>query len=319
VTDVDLNARPAADPLSTTAGELHGAARVQLPIIGSDHAARLAAATPVPFGVDLYENNAWFEDSTVSFIILKAFEPGYGQDSKFASRFPLAKQTGRKRGAYLFGHPSDSASLAASTFCKILKNNGFQLTDRAWLDHEVTDGKSPSYCSSWAQEVCAAIDDEMGGPVTGVYTYTDFIRQGNCAGLGKYPLWFAYPETAGQVPAVNMGPWTKPVIVQYAVTSIDWDFFLGDSAALAAFWSSAVPAPPAPPPPVKETDMVIVAVSRTGLPPGVAWPGDFLLLGGGTAPVLYHIPDAAAYSGYVAAGIPVKSLTYAQYKAIGGK
>ena len=130
VTDADLNAQQAADPLSTTAGELHSPARSS-----AHHRLRSCGAPrrddPGPLRRGPVENNAWFEDSTVSFIILKAFEPGYGQDSKFASRFPLAKETGRKRGAYLFGHPSNSASLAASTFCTILKNNGFQLSDRA--------------------------------------------------------------------------------------------------------------------------------------------------------------------------------------------
>ena len=127
-TDADLNAQQAADPLSTTAGELHSPARMQLPIIASDlmrGAPRRDDPGSLRRGPD--ENNAWFEDSTVSFIILKAFEPGSGRTASSPAG-PPSEATGRKRGAYLFGHPSNSASLAASTFCTILKNNGFQLS-----------------------------------------------------------------------------------------------------------------------------------------------------------------------------------------------
>lgn len=224
---------------------------------------------PVCYGIDVYENNILYVDSTVKFVILKAYESGFREDSKFAARWPLVKSMGRWRGAYLFGHPGLSASSSISTFCSILKNNGFDLhNDRAFLDHEVTDGKSPSYCASWAQEVCAGIDATMGASVTGLYTYQEFIRQGCCAGLGKYPLWLAKPSTPVSPMApisIPGSPWTTPALCQYAVYTIDWDYFAGDDMALASWWTSAAPVqPPTPVPPPQPAP-----VNWSMWPPGV--------------------------------------------------
>ena len=232
----------AADPVSPPdehAGELESPARGQFTALGAG--LPFGAGIPVPAGVDLYENNAWFADATVSFMILKAWE--YRADSRFAARFPLVKSSGRLRGAYLFGHPATDAGAQAASFCQVLRDCGFGPGDTAWLDFEVSDGKSPSWCSKWAGECCAAIDGGLGLPhgTTGVYTFTDFIWTGHCSGLGTRPLWFARPSVLGQVPQVNLGPWTAPVLVQYQVTSIDWDYFNGDAAGLEAFWGATAP------------------------------------------------------------------------------
>jgi hypothetical protein len=66
--------------------------------------------------------------------------------------------------------------------------------------------------------------------------------------------------------------------------------------------------------------MVIIKVDNTQLPAGVKWPGDFILAAdGANQPALYHIPDWPAFAAYEAAGLPVRTLTYAQFAAIGGK
>lgn len=230
-------------PQAIGVGELTSPARAALARQPAEAAALTATAANVTYGVDEYENNAWFSDATTKFHIIKALE--YRVDYRFAARWPLAAQQGW-RGAYCFGHPSLPGQ--AASFCNVMKEYGFDpARDRVWLDHEDTDGRSPSYCAGWAQDFCATVRSELGA-VPGVYSYTDFIRQGNCAGLGAYPLWYAYPAVAGQVAQMfPLGPWDAAVLHQYAVTSIDWDAFLGDEAALAAFWAGGAVTPPAPP------------------------------------------------------------------------
>jgi peptidoglycan hydrolase-like protein with peptidoglycan-binding domain len=236
----------AVDPPDENAGEVDSPARAEFTKLGAGLPS--GAGIPAPAGVDLYENNAWFADQSVSFMILKAWE--YREDAKFAARYPLVRAQGRFRGAYLFGHPSLSPDAQAASFCTVLKAAGWTAADRTWLDHEVTDGKSPSYCAKWAGECCAAIDGglDLNPGTTGVYTYRDFIWQGNCAGLGLRPLWIAVPSVLGRVPAMNLGPWSRPALVQYQVTSIDWDFWNGTAAELAAFWGTAARPVPQPQP-----------------------------------------------------------------------
>lgn len=249
-----------ADPPDEHAGEVSSPAREQF---GQSPRNEGAGVTTAPTGVDLYENNGWFADATVSFMILKAWE--YREDAKFAARFPLVKAQGRLRGAYLFGHPSLDAGKQAASFCTILKDCGFSAGDTAWLDHEVSDGKSPSWCSSWAQDVCGHVDAGLGlaSGATGVYTFRDFIWQGNCSGLGQRALWLAVPSVLGQPPAANLGPWVAPVLVQYQVTSIDWDYFNGDAAAMKVFWGASAPAP-APQPATNWTDAMIANLPVVG-------------------------------------------------------
>jgi lysozyme len=242
----DVQAMQAADPPSATAGELASPARAQT--ADTIRVPSPETAAGVTYGIDLYENNAWFHDATTAFVILKAYEPGYGRDSKFAARFPLAQRLGMLRGAYMFGHPAQNAAAAVKAFTGILKDNGFTRADRAFLDHEMTDGKSPSYCAGWARDVCAGIDSELGFPACGVYTYQAFIEVGNCAGLGQYPLWLArYFTPSAPMPPVRIGgsPWASCVLDQYGVFTVDWDYYGGPLTALRAWWDQTPPPAPA--------------------------------------------------------------------------
>jgi hypothetical protein len=116
----------------------------------------------------------------------------------------------------------------------------------------------------------------------------------------------------------------KPDVMQGAQVSVDGvSVDLDTAAASGDFgqWPRPVMTPPKLPPPVPVPTltgdaMVIVKVAFTPLPAGVTWPGDFLLLGDAT---LQHIPDPAALAVWEALGLPVKTLTYAQFAAIGGQ
>ena len=56
-----------------------------------------------------------------------------------------------------------------------------------------------------------------------LYTFVDYAKQGNCAGLGGYPLWIADPSSPKGHPVVP-APWKTWAIHQYTtIANIDRD------------------------------------------------------------------------------------------------
>jgi GH25 family lysozyme M1 (1,4-beta-N-acetylmuramidase) len=94
------------------------------------------------------------------------------------------------RIAYLFAHPSRSVSDTLALFKSVSDRLGLEPGDGVCIDLEVTDGLSPAAVSSWARELASEMAKTFGRrPI--IYTYEDFIHQGNCAGLGNCHLWIA--------------------------------------------------------------------------------------------------------------------------------
>jgi lysozyme len=234
----------------TEPGELTSPARQQFdhtPTPAPAPGPETGAAAAISYGIDSYERDPWFLDGTVTFVILKALELGFREDTMFATRYPLVRKNNRLRGAYCFGHPSQDAVKGAQWFARILKANGWDKRDRVWLDHEVADGKSPAYCAKWAADFCGTLDTEVGllHGGTGIYSFLDFIRGGYCAGLGDRPLWLAHPQKAGTPPPTDLGPWTASdvALLQYTSTSVDWDCTLLSGAALTGWWEKYAQGP----------------------------------------------------------------------------
>jgi GH25 family lysozyme M1 (1,4-beta-N-acetylmuramidase) len=125
-------------------------------------------------------------------------------------------QQGKGRIAYLFGHPSVSASDTVNFFVSELNSLGLKDTDGIALDLETSDGLSAADVASWAGSVLAQLASTLQrAPV--LYTYIDFAAAGNCAGLGSYPLWIADPSDPAGSPRVPE-PWKTWAIHQYAST-----------------------------------------------------------------------------------------------------
>jgi Glycosyl hydrolases family 25 len=125
------------------------------------------------------------------------------------------------RIAYLFAHPSTSVGTTVSAFKAMTDKLGFEPGDGLAVDLEVTDGRSPAAVASWARELFAELRAVYGRPVI-LYTYTDFIRAGNCEGLQGCPLWIASITTPGMpdVPA----PFKDWFAQQYVINgAIDQD------------------------------------------------------------------------------------------------
>ena len=135
------------------------------------------------------------------------------------------------RVAYLFGHPSVNAGDTVTFFLRQLHRLGLRDEDGIALDLEVTDGRGPAAVAAWARNVAGQLHHRTGRrPV--IYTFLSFAESGNCAGLGRYPLWIADPSSPAGRPRVP-GPWRTWTMHQHSITgSIDRD--VAKFASLAA-------------------------------------------------------------------------------------
>ena len=218
-------------------------------------------------------------------------------------------QQGLGRVAYMFGHPSQGAAASVALFAGQLAALGLADGDAICLDHEVTDGLGPSAVSAFARSVMAILENEYARPPL-LYTFRSFAAEGNCAGLGGYPLWISDPSHTAGHPAVP-APWKSYSLHQYGITgAIDRDFAAYPSlAAMRAALGRILPPKPKPVP-AAEADMIIIRVNQTTVPQGADWPGVFLVGGG----VFHHVTTADAQAAYESAGIkgPVV-VDYAEY------
>lgn len=143
----------------------------------------------------------------------------------------------KKKGriAYLFGHPSVSAASTVHFFITQLHAIGLRDTDGVALDLEVSDGLTASHVASWGADVQSELETRLGRTPL-LYTFLSFAEAGNCAGLGRYPLWIADPSSRKGHPRVPE-PWTKWAIHQYDISgSIDRNVadFASESAMFEA-------------------------------------------------------------------------------------
>ena len=64
-----------------------------------------------------------------------------------------------------------------------------------WLDNE-TPGASPAAVAACARGFMTRLSALRPHNPRGVYSFFSFITEGNCAGLGGYPLWLAIFQSA---------------------------------------------------------------------------------------------------------------------------
>src|SRR5580700_8223103 len=156
----------------------------------------------------------------------------------------------KKKGrvAYLFGHPSVSATSTVDFFIDELKPLGIEDSDAVAVDLEVSNGLSASAVAAWGRRVMSQLEKKLDRKPL-FYTFIDFATEGNCAGLEGYPLWIAAPSDAAGKPQVPK-PWKTWAIHQYDISGdIDRDVANYTSLAhmYAALGKTAKPKP-APPP-----------------------------------------------------------------------
>lgn len=224
------------------------------------------------------------------------------------------KQQGLVRVAYLFGHPSVNAAASVSFFAEQLNALGVADGDVVALDHEVSDGIGPAAVSAWAASVLSDLRKTFGRMPL-IYTFLSFANEGNCAGLGSYPLWMSDPSSAAGHPRVP-APWKTWALHQYATSgNIDRDVsFYATPAAMRAALGKGTPILKVT---RKDPEMILVQVDRGGVPGGTTWPGVFLMASDGT---LHHVtgPDDNINNvhAYQAAGIPGPvTISWIEYQA----
>jgi GH25 family lysozyme M1 (1,4-beta-N-acetylmuramidase) len=153
---------------------------------------------------------------------------------------------GLVRGAYHFFDPNLSGQAQAEYFVKQHSLIGLNDSDMLWLDHE-TAGASPAATSAAALAFMTELDKLRPNNPRGVYTFISFATGGHCAGLGKWPLWIAYPSAAAPAPPA---PWSAWKFWQYGLRNgVDADAFNGTAAQLKAWVASYSPATAKPAPP----------------------------------------------------------------------
>ena len=201
-------------------------------------------------GIDLSSFQPSFdwaaEKGRISFAFIKATEGMTIRDPTFAANWRAAKAIGIVRGAYHFAHPKNGAANDSRAFLDTVDAHGLQAGDLLALDLETTDGLSPQRVAEYARNWCADVHHATGlTPI--VYTFLDFADQGNCAGLGHYPLWIAEPSAPPGRPVVPR-PWSTWKFHQFGTAhvgndTVDVNVFNGDTAALKKFANPASPAP----------------------------------------------------------------------------
>ncbi len=167
-----------------------------------------------------------------------------------AADWSALRAEGKGRVAYLFGHPATSVAATVDLFAGEIHRLGLDDGDGICLDHEVSDGRAPADVAAWGRSVLAILRHDFGrAPL--LYTFLSFAAEGNCTGMGGYPLWIADPSSPEGRPRVPE-PWTSWAIHQYRITGgIDRD--LASWPTLAAMQAAlGKPRPPAKGPAVTE-------------------------------------------------------------------
>ncbi len=124
------------------------------------------------------------------------------------------KARGLGRICYLFGHPAMGVTPTVDLF---LSATGPVLmdTDMVALDLEVTDGLGPAAVSAWGLAVLRLLKHRLDRQPL-IYTFISFAQDGNCDGLGGFPLWIADPSSAAGKPFVPP-PWRTFSVHQFSI------------------------------------------------------------------------------------------------------
>lgn len=151
---------------------------------------------------------------------------------------------GLVRGGYHFGHPGESASAQVQAFLGEASKLGLTTRDILALDLEVNDGRTAADVASWAQAFMTGLKAARPHNPVLVYTMVSFATGGECAGLGRYPLWLAFPAASAPQPPP---PWARWTFWQWGTRNgVDADAFNGTVAELHA-WVDSFQPDPAPP------------------------------------------------------------------------
>ncbi|MEV0589628.1 glycoside hydrolase family 25 protein [Nonomuraea sp. NPDC050310] len=169
--------------------------------------------------------------SGVSFAFAKATEGGDFADKWFERNWTGMRESWLVCGAYHFARPRGEPAEHVRHFLRRIRAaGGLRRGDLIALDLETNDGLPPEQVARYARRWCNQIERHAGVRPF-VYTYDYFAREGNCAGLGGYPLWIASPNRPRGNPVVP-SPWRDWAIHQYSNSPVDRNVFHGSREEL---------------------------------------------------------------------------------------
>jgi GH25 family lysozyme M1 (1,4-beta-N-acetylmuramidase) len=175
------------------------------------------------------------------------------------------------RVAYLFGHPSVGPRETVAFFLTELDRLGLADSDAVALDLEVSEGKTAAEVAAWGAQVQAELKNKLDRPPL-LYTFRDFATEGNCAGLGRYPLWIADPSSPAGKPQVPE-PWKSWAIHQYDISgSIDRD--VANYRTQAEMFAALGKTPP------KDPDMQNLGGNLVTAVATARWPDGWIVVAG---------------------------------------
>lgn len=244
----------------------------------------------------------------LSFFFTKVSE-GLGYvNPDFPSQYAHGIAAGLTGGRYHYPHMGNSVTAEGDFF---LGHADVQPGDLVVLDWEGYDAASQgvsharqlAYKDAWLTYVKGRLPHNA----VGVYMNVDYLDNVDATGFHGDFLWIATAGKPAGQPGIS-APW---LFHQYSAATVDHDFCRLDPAALRAFAHSFEASPPVPPVNTqKEIEMILTAVDRKTVPSGTGWPGIFLLGGDGR---MSHVTSTADLTAYRAAGLPLVTVSYAEY------
>jgi lysozyme len=200
-----------------------------------------------------------------------------------AADWDWLKNKKKGRVAYLFGHPSVSATDTVDFFLEKLKPLGIQDSDAVALDLEVSNGLGASAVAAWGRSVMSQLEKKLDRKPL-LYTFIDFATEGNCAGLEGYPLWIAAPSDPAGKPQVPK-PWKTWTMHQYDISG-DIDRDVANYTSLAHMSAALGKSKPKPAPPPEELPLEKLGGIASGIS-SARWPNGVVVVA------------AVATSGYI--------------------
>ncbi|MEU4546063.1 glycoside hydrolase family 25 protein [Nonomuraea dietziae] len=165
-------------------------------------------------------------DDGVSFAFAKATEGVTYTDKWFDRNWQRMRENWLVCGAYHFARPKGNPADQARHFLRTIQQaGGLRRGDLVALDLESHDDLPADEVAAFARRWCRTVERHTGMRPF-IYTHAWFAREGNCAGLGEYPLWIASPGRPKGDPVVP-SPWRGWKIHQYENSPLDRNVFHG--------------------------------------------------------------------------------------------
>jgi lysozyme len=177
-------------------------------------------------GIDVSDWQPSADWSGALFGLARATEGATVADAAYAGHRAAMNEAGVLAGSYHVARPGGDPVAQAGHF---LDHAG---TGLLAVDLRVSDGLPPAEVAAFARLWCEEVR-RLSGIRPIIRTLRHFAAEGNCEGLGEWPLWIVAPDRPMGRPTVPP-PWESWALHQYANSPVNRDVFAGPPEDLAA-------------------------------------------------------------------------------------